>query len=49
MDLLYYINKSGTTVIVITHSQEIAKSSGMRIVTMDRGVIAGDTGSVGER
>ncbi len=49
MDLLYYINKSGTTVIVITHSQEIAKSSGMRIVTMDRGVVAGDTGSVGER
>ena len=45
MELLYYINESGTTVIVITHSQEIAKSSGMRIVTLDRGVIKSDTGA----
>jgi cell division transport system ATP-binding protein len=45
MNLLYYINESGTTVIVITHSQEIARSSGMRIVTMDRGIITSDTGA----
>ena len=48
MELLYYINESGTTVVVITHSQEIARSSGMRIITMDRGIVTGDTGAAGE-
>ena len=48
MELLYYINESGTTVVVITHSQEIARSSGMRIITMDRGIVTGDTEAAGE-
>lgn len=42
MKLLDDINKSGTTVVVITHSKEIAESMHKRIITMDRGVVISD-------
>ena len=43
MQLLDEINRGGTTVVVITHSQEIARSMKKRIITMDRGIVTGDT------
>ena len=42
MALLDEINKTGTTIIVITHSNEIAKSMGKRIITLDKGVVVSD-------
>lgn len=42
MALLEEINKYGTTIIVITHSNEIAKSMGKRIITLDKGVVVSD-------
>ena len=42
MALLEEINKSGTTIIVITHSNEIAKSMGKRIITLEKGVVVSD-------
>ena len=42
MALLDEINKTGTTIIVITHSNEIAKSMGKRVITLDKGVVVSD-------
>lgn len=42
MGLLEEINERGTTVIVVTHSQEIVERMGKRVITLDRGVLAGD-------
>ena len=39
MKLLSRINENGTTVIVITHSREIAESMQKRIIRMDRGAV----------
>ena len=44
MNLLDEINKTGTTVVVITHSQEIADSMKKRIIRLDKGVVQGDSG-----
>ena len=42
MKLLDEINRTGTTVVVITHSREIAESMNKRIITLDKGVVVGD-------
>ena len=42
MRLLEEINNRGTTVVVVTHSQEIVNRMGKRVITMDRGVVAED-------
>ena len=42
MNILEEINKSGTTVIVITHSNEIVKSRNKRVITIDKGVVVSD-------
>ena len=42
MRLLEEINNRGTTVVVVTHSQEIVNRTGKRVITLDRGVVAED-------
>ena len=42
MTLLEEINKSGTTVVVITHIREIVNAMHKRVVTMKKGVIISD-------
>ena len=44
MGLLDEINRRGTTVIVVTHSQEMVDEMNKRVITMDRGSIIEDTG-----
>ncbi|MCI7263836.1 MAG: cell division ATP-binding protein FtsE [Clostridiaceae bacterium] len=39
MALLEEINRRGTTVLVVTHSQEIVKQMGKRVITLDHGVL----------
>ena len=43
MKLLERINRRGTTVIVVTHSQETVEAMQKRVITMDRGTIIDDT------
>ena len=43
MKLLERINRRGTTVIVVTHSQEMVEAMQKRVITMDRGTIIDDT------
>ena len=42
MKLLDEINQRGTTVIVVTHSQEIVEKMHKRVITMDRGIVVSD-------
>lgn len=42
MKLLGQINKLGTTVVVVTHSQEIVDLMGGRVIRMDRGQVIND-------
>jgi len=42
MYLLEEINQQGTTVVVITHSKELVKDMGKRVITIDKGVIVSD-------
>ena len=42
MHLLEAINAQGTTVIVVTHNQEIVTSMQKRVITLDKGVVARD-------
>ena len=42
MKLLDLINQKGTTVIVVTHSNEIVNLMQRRVITMDRGCIISD-------
>ena len=42
MMLLEEINRSGTTVLVVTHNREIVNAMHKRVVTMRRGVIISD-------
>lgn len=44
MKLLEEINQRGTTVIVITHSQEMVEEMNKRVVTMERGSVISDEG-----
>ena len=43
MKLLEKINRRGTTVIVVNHSHEMVEMMGKRVITMDKGMIIGDT------
>lgn len=42
MKLLERINQRGTTVVVVTHSQEIVDMMGKRVITMERGQVISD-------
>lgn len=42
MTLLEEINKSGTTVVVVTHNREIVNAMHKRVITMRKGVIVSD-------
>lgn len=42
MHLLEAINAQGTTVIVVTHNQEIVDSMQKRVITLDKGMVARD-------
>lgn len=42
MNLLWDINQRGTTVVVVTHSQEIVDQMGGRVITLERGRIICD-------
>lgn len=42
MKLLEEINKSGTTVLVVTHNREIVNAMKKRVITMNKGVIISD-------
>lgn len=44
MELLGAINSLGTTVVVVTHEQELAKKFGRRTITLKEGRIVSDTG-----
>ena len=43
MKILYDINKTGTTVIMVTHDKEIVKKSAKRVVSLNKGRIISDT------
>ena len=47
MKLLDEINQRGTTVIVVTHSQEMVDEMNKRVITMERGSIIRDEGGYG--
>lgn len=44
MKLLEEINQRGTTVVVVTHSQEMVDEMQKRVITMERGAIISDVG-----
>lgn len=48
MKLLERINEKGTTVIVVTHSQELVKRMGKRVITLDRGYLVSDSKEDGD-
>lgn len=43
MELLYDINRKGTTVIMATHARELVKAAHKRVVTLEKGQITSDT------
>lgn len=43
MKLLEQINSLGTTVIVVTHSEELVQQMGKRVITLERGRLISDT------
>lgn len=45
MKLMEEINEQGTTVVVVTHNLEIVKAMNKRVITMQKGVVVGDTAS----
>lgn len=45
MKLMEEINEQGTTVVVVTHNLEIVKAMNKRVITMQKGVVVGDTGA----
>ena len=42
MSLFKEANESGTTVLVVTHNQEIVNEMNERVITMKQGVIVSD-------
>ena len=48
MKLLEEINRQGTTVVVVTHSQEMVAAMKKRVITMDRGQVDSDERAVSE-
>lgn len=49
MKLLEDVNAQGTTVIVVTHSNEIVDAMKKRVITLDRGIIISDKEESGYR
>lgn len=49
MDLLEKVNRRGTTVIVVTHSQEIVDRMKKRVITLDKGLVISDEKKGGYR
>ena len=49
MKLLEDVNAQGTTVIVVTHSNEIVDTMKKRVITLDRGIIISDKEESGYR
>ena len=43
MELLFNINRTGTTVIMATHARELVKSAGKRLLMLEQGKIVADT------
>ncbi|MGI5911550.1 MAG: cell division ATP-binding protein FtsE [Syntrophomonadaceae bacterium] len=43
MELLFSINRKGTTVIMATHARELVKTAGKRVVMLENGRIVTDT------
>ncbi len=43
MDLLYDINRKGTTVIMATHARELVKAARKRVLMLDMGRIVDDS------
>ena len=48
MKFLEEINRQGTTVVVVTHSQEMVAAMKKRVITMDRGQVVSDERAVSE-
>jgi len=48
MQLLELINKRGTTVVMVTHAQNIVKRMNKRVITIENGKIINDTGDAKE-
>ncbi len=42
MELLFDINRAGTTVIMATHARELVKSAGKRVIMLEQGRIVAD-------
>ncbi len=42
MDTLYEINKNGTTIVVVTHDQNIIKNANKRVIGLEKGKIVMD-------
>ena len=42
MELLEQINRNGTTVVVVTHNQEIVNMMKKRVITLHQGVLVSD-------
>lgn len=43
MKMLYEINESGTTIIMVTHNHEIIEKSGKRVINLEKGKIISDS------
>lgn len=43
MKILYDINKTGTTIIMVTHDKEIVSKSSKRVISLNKGRIVSDT------
>lgn len=42
MDLLYDINRKGTTIVMATHARELVKAAGKRVITLEAGRVVTD-------
>lgn len=42
MELLYDINRKGTTIVMATHARDLVKNAGKRIITLDAGRVVSD-------
>ena len=47
MRLLEIVNERGTTVVVVTHNQEIVDEMKKRVIVLDKGVIVRDERQAG--
>ena len=48
MQLLYRINRAGTTILMATHDLDLIKRTECRTLEIDRGQLVFDTASVGQ-